>query len=197
MKFVYVMLAGVASLALGGSLFPSSSIAQEETIDHDNAVSRPLPDYVINQEPETFSNAKNVAFLGESGIGEYWQFELGTDTCVAFYEKIDEGFMSLSCEETSKVDEKGISSTYMSVDGNDVYTQDAWFTGDTESEEKADEAVVKLHHEKIEDASNEAKFDTGKYLDDLPEDKVLVDPVSEGKQVVEIIRGEEQELSVD
>lgn len=181
----------------GFSAMTTNSQAQQDVVDHDAPESRPLPDYIIDQDPAYFSAAKNVAFLGESGIGEYWRFELGADTCVGFWDGIDEGYLSVSCEETRKVNNKGIASTYMSIDGDEVYTQDAWFTGDVGSTKHGNDAVVKLRHDIVPDAGKDSEFKAEKCLEELQDEKVIVEPVAGDNEVIEMIHGAEQKLSVE
>lgn len=197
MKKAIITTSSVAALVFSVAILTTTSNAQQDVVNHDTPELRPLPEYILDQDREYFSSARNVAFLGESGIGEYWQYNYGSDTCVAMWDKIDVGYVSISCEETSKVGDKGIASTYMSVNGDEIHTQDAWFTGDVDSPEHGDEAVVKLRHDIVPDAGSDPGFKAEEFLEELQEEKVIVEPASGGDEVIDMIQGEEQKLSVD
>lgn len=112
--------------------------------DHEPAVVRNLPDYVREADIDGFKDVSRALFLGRAGIGEYWQYSQGSDTCIGlFYYEDGHPYMAGVCGDPEDANENGFSFTSVVQDDDDVVAQAAWFSGNWDPQVSNKGAVIR------------------------------------------------------
>ena len=114
------------------------------TVDHEPAQIQSLPDYVRQADSDGFKGVSDALFLGRAGIGEYWQYKQGEETCIGlFYYEDGSPYMSGVCGDPNDEREEGFSFTSVVQDGDEVVAQAAWFSGNWDPETSNRDAIIR------------------------------------------------------
>ena len=133
-----------ALLAAG---FTGQQLAAKEvpsTVDHEPAQIQSLPDYVRQADSDGFKGVSDALFLGRAGIGEYWQYKQGEETCIGlFYYEDGAPYMSGVCGDPNDEREAGFFFTSVVQDGDEVVAQAAWFSGNWDPKTSNRDAIIR------------------------------------------------------
>lgn len=116
-----------------------------QAAEHDEPIKQPLPDYIRNTAPDLMASVtEDALYLGRAGIGEYWQYRNGEDTCVGlfFYDGEDNPIMNATCGNPDNPNDPGLFGTDIVAYDDKTVMQSAWFPGSWEDDQDYAHAMV-------------------------------------------------------